>query len=99
MPLDLADDGRRRVRGELHPALGIEAVNGLDKPDRRDLGQVVERLATVAEAAGQVLHQRQVHPDELVTDLRPFGSAVGHRDQLGEQFAGTCPVVGFVRVA
>src|SRR4051794_41462398 len=52
VPLDLTDDRRRRVRRELDAALEVEAVHGLDQADRRDLDQVVERLAAVAETAG-----------------------------------------------
>src|SRR6267378_4990544 len=34
MPLELADDGRRRIGGELETAVGIEAVDCLDQADR-----------------------------------------------------------------
>src|SRR5260370_29761661 len=59
MPLDLPDDGRRGVGGELDAAAEIEPVDGLDQPDRGHLGQVVEPLAPVPEPARQVLDERQ----------------------------------------
>src|SRR5260370_27429817 len=59
MPLDLPDDGRRGVGGELDAPAEIEPVDGLDQPDRGHLGQVVEPLAAVPEPARQVLDQRQ----------------------------------------
>ncbi len=64
--LDLADDRGRRVGGELHAAIGVEAVDGLDEPDRADLDEVLEGLAAVAEAAGAVLDQRQVQVHQRV---------------------------------
>src|SRR3954468_16619317 len=63
MPLDLADDRRSGVGRELDTAFEVEPVDRLDQTDRGDLNQVVERLAAVAEAARQVLDQRQVHLD------------------------------------
>ena len=43
--LDLADDGRHRVRGELHLALGVEALDREQQADRADLDEVLLRLA------------------------------------------------------
>ena len=64
--LDLADDRRGGVRRELDAAVGVEAVDRLDQPDRADLDEVLERLAAVAEAAGAVLDQRQVQVHQRV---------------------------------
>jgi hypothetical protein len=69
VPLDLSDDRRGGVRGELHPALGLEAVDGLDQADRADLDQVVQWFASVAIAPGQVVHERQMQLDELVAQV------------------------------
>ena len=66
--LDLADDRRRRVRRELDAARRLEAVDGLDQPDRADLDQVLERLAAVAEASRAVLDQRQVQVHQRVAE-------------------------------
>jgi len=40
MPLDLTDDVRRRVGGQLDTALQVEAVDRLDEADRADLNEV-----------------------------------------------------------
>ena len=77
VPLDLADDRRGRVGRELDPALEVEPVDRLDQPDRRHLDQVVERLAAVAEPAGEVLDQRQVHLDQLVAGPWPWPGRPG----------------------
>src|SRR3954471_3353280 len=50
--LELADDRRDRVRGELAAALGVEALDGAQQADARDLDEVVERLGAAAVAAG-----------------------------------------------
>lgn len=92
VPFDLADDGRRGVGGELDPALVVEAVHRLDQADGGDLGQVVQRLAPVAEPPGQVLDQRDVHPHQLVAQLDALRGAVGQRGQPDEQRAGRLPV-------
>jgi hypothetical protein len=97
VPLDLADDRRRRVRGELHTAVRVEAVDRLDQPDRGDLGEVVERLAAVAEAACEMLHERQVHADQLIAQLRVLGAAIVQRAQFEEHLARPAAVRGAVR--
>ena len=63
--LDLAQDGRGGIRGELHPSAEIEAIDGLDEPDGADLDEVLHRLAARSEATGQALDQRKVAGDEL----------------------------------
>ena len=57
VPLQLADNRRRGIGGELDLAAGVEAVDGLDEADRADLDEVVDRLAAVTEPAREVLHQ------------------------------------------
>ena len=59
---DLAHDGRRGVAGELAAARRVVAVDGVDQADHGDLGQVVDRLAAVAEAPGQPLGERRCCP-------------------------------------
>jgi hypothetical protein len=51
--LDLADDVRRGVGGERDLARELEAVDRLDQPDRANLLDVLERLATAGVAAGE----------------------------------------------
>lgn len=94
--LDLAHDRGSRVGRELHPAVRVETVDRLDQADGGDLGEVVQRLAAVAEAAREVLDERQVHADQLVAQLRVLRAAVLQRAQLDEQ--GACPaaVMGVV---
>ena len=73
VPLDLADDRRGRVGGELDAALDVEAVDRLDQADGADLDEVVERLAPAGEPPGEVLDERQVEADQLLAGL------TGHR--------------------
>ncbi len=96
VPLDLADDRRGGVRGELHAPVRVEAVHGLDQPDGGDLGQVVQRLAAVAEAARQVLDERQMHPHQAVAQLRVLRGAVLERAQFEEEGARPAAVVRVV---
>src|SRR5204862_20527 len=81
--LDLADDVRRRVGGQLDAAVHVEAVDRLDQPDRADLDEVFELLAAVGVASGQRAHERHVLLDQLLagdqvapppsTDRNAFG--------------------------
>src|SRR5436190_6480024 len=64
--LDLADDVRRRVRGQLDAAVDVEAVDRLDQPDRPDLDEVVELFAPVRVAPGERPDERHVLLDQLV---------------------------------
>src|SRR4051794_21283656 len=64
--LQLADDGRDRVRGELATALGVEALDRAQQADARDLDEVVERLGAAAVAARQAAGERHEALDELV---------------------------------
>ncbi|GAA3045604.1 hypothetical protein GCM10020000_26670 [Streptomyces olivoverticillatus] len=94
VPFDLADDRGRGVGGELHAAVRVEPVHRLDQADGGHLGQVVERLAAVAEPPRQVLHQRQVHPHQVIAQLGPLRRAVRQAPQLDEEQPGTAAVVG-----
>ena len=47
VPLDLPDDVRGRVGGELDAAVDVEAVDRLDQADRAHLDEVLELLAAV----------------------------------------------------
>ena len=50
---ELPEDRGRRIRGELHTAGWIEAIDGLEQTDGRDLDKVVNGLAAIGEPAGQ----------------------------------------------
>jgi hypothetical protein len=69
VPLELADDRRSGVGRELDLTLDIEAIDSLDEAYRADLYEVVDRLSAIAESARKVLHEVQVHGDELVSRL------------------------------
>src|ERR1700716_4095900 len=60
----LAHDGRRRKAAELVLAIGVEAFDRLDEAKEADLHDILERLTTVGEAAGDELHQLGVELDE-----------------------------------
>src|SRR5436190_11899340 len=64
--LDLADDVRRRVGGQLDAAVEIEAVDRLDQADGADLHQVLELLAAVRITPGEGAHERHVLLDQLL---------------------------------
>ena len=70
VPLQLAENRRRRVGGEPQAAVGIEAVDGLDEAEHGDLDQVVGRLAAVGEAVGQAVGQAAVRLDKLLGECR-----------------------------
>src|SRR6266516_1546259 len=69
VPLDLADDVRRRVRRQLDAAVDVEAVDRLDQPDRPDLDEVLELLAAVRVAACERAYERHVLLDQLLARL------------------------------
>jgi hypothetical protein len=56
--LDLADDVRRRVGGQLDAAIDVEAVDRLDQPDATDLDKVFELLAAVRVTARKRADER-----------------------------------------
>ena len=64
--LELAEHGRHRVGGERGLARGVEAVDRLDQPERRDLHEVVERLVGAPVAARHPARERQQPLDELL---------------------------------
>src|SRR5512143_2255478 len=69
MPLDLADDVRRRIGGQLDAALDVEAVDRLDQADGADLDEVLELLAAVGVAPGEGTDEGHVLLDELLPSL------------------------------
>jgi hypothetical protein len=66
VPPDLAGDRRDREGQEVDPAARVEPVDRADQADRAGLFEVLERLTTTTEAAGDVLHHGQVAGDDLV---------------------------------
>src|SRR5439155_3305960 len=64
MALELAEDRRDGVAGEGDVAFGVEAVDRLDEPERRDLEEVLERLLRALVAARELARQRQEALDE-----------------------------------
>src|SRR5947208_4871913 len=64
MALELAQDRRDGVAGEGDVAIGVEAVDRLDEPERRDLEEVLERLLGALVAARELARQRQEALDE-----------------------------------
>src|SRR5215216_6835210 len=83
MAPDLTHDGGHRVRGELSAALEVEAVDGVDEPDRAGLEQVVVVLAALV-AMGEGLDERQVHLDQLLARTDIAVLAVG-AEQAGRR--------------
>ena len=76
VPLQLSDDRRRRERRELQAAFGLEALDGLQQTDERDLAQIVERLAAMLEPSREELGEPHVGFDELVAQIAVVGAAV-----------------------
>ena len=64
--LELAEHRRHRVGGERRLARGVEAVDRLDQPERRDLDQIVERLVGAPVAARHPAREREQARDELL---------------------------------
>jgi hypothetical protein len=62
--LDLARDGWACKRGELDAALRLEAIDGLDQPDRPDLHQVVELRSVANEVSRDGTNQREIVEDQ-----------------------------------
>ena len=93
--LDLAQDGRHREAREGEPAVEVEAVDGVDEAQARDLEEVIEGLLGALVAACQLARQRQEALDEhlaidriaLVQVAREqcailLGAAIAHADSL-----------------
>ena len=62
------------MASESSAAVGIEAVDGLDEPERGDLDEIVDRLAGVAEAEGQAAGQRHEPLREVRAQARVTGA-------------------------
>src|SRR4051812_25480587 len=112
--LDLAHHGRYRVRGERHPAAGLEPVYGLHEAETRDLQQVLEGLASAQVAPGHLMRERKGPLDQLVANgfvaaraqtpesLELFGMAARARSSYvshGEHRSFAFGLVAMVRVA
>jgi hypothetical protein len=96
VPLELADDHRDGVAGERGAAGRVVAVDGLDQAEVGDLDEVVELLAAVAEAAGQVLGERDVQLDEPLPG-RGRGRLPAGRSASSDSSALACASVARVR--
>ena len=66
MSLDLTDDRGGGVGRELDLTREVKAVDGFDQTDRADLNEVLQRFPATAEATREVVHEGEVHRDELV---------------------------------
>ena len=64
--LELAEDRRDGERRERRLALGVEAIDRLEQPERRDLDQVVELLAAALVAPCELACERQEALHELL---------------------------------
>src|SRR2546430_5343335 len=64
--LDLTEDRRHRVRGQLDAAVRVEAVDRVDEADRADLDEVVEHLAAADVAKGERPDERHQILDQLI---------------------------------
>src|SRR5690606_38602340 len=88
VPANLADDRGSRVACELAPARRVVAIDRVDEADHGHLGEVVNRLATVPEPAGQTRRERDVVLDDLIAQPRPYGRIPGRRggrEQCGDR--------------
>ena len=101
--LDLAQDGRHREAREGEPAVEVEAVDGVDEAQARDLEEVIEGLLGALVAACQLARQRQEALDEhlaidrvaLIEVAREqrailLGAAIAHADSPGGVPTGSC---------
>src|SRR5581483_1542263 len=66
VPLDLADDVRRRVRRQLDAPVEVEAVDRLDQADRADLDEILELLAAIRVPPRERANERHVLLDQLL---------------------------------
>ena len=91
VPLDLADDGRGRVRRELHAAVGVEAVDALISPIVPTWSRSSKGSPRLQEPAREVLDERQVQAHQLVAVVAALrlGGVLGAelREQLGAPLA------------
>ena len=68
MALELTDDRRERERRERQPALRLEAIDGLQQPDCRDLFEIVGLVAGAV-----ALRQHPRKREETLHQSRPRG--------------------------
>lgn len=95
--LDLAADVGEGEGGELDLPVGVEAVDGLDQPDRAHLDDVLDVDAasgTAAESPGGEVHQGDVHLDEGVPGVLVLAGSLFQRPQPDQEQAGKLPGVG-----
>ena len=88
MPLDLTDDRRYRVGGQLDTAVELEPVDGLDQADGADLNQVVELLAASRIAARERTHEGQMELDEPLTRSGVAVPVVGAQEGMHVRVTG-----------
>jgi hypothetical protein len=62
--LDLTGDGWACKRGEVDATLRLEAIDGVDQPDRSDLHQVVELRPVAYEVSRDGTNEREVVEDQ-----------------------------------
>ena len=74
MSLEFTQDRRRRERRELQIPLRLEAFDGLEESDQRDLAQIVEGFSPVEETSSEVLGKPDVCLDKLVADATVAGA-------------------------
>jgi len=100
--LDLAEDGGDGVAGERDLAVEVEAVDGLDQPERGDLHEVVERLLRALVTTGQLAGEREEALDEhlAVDGVAPVQVALEERPVLlsavrrARRLVGRCLIGG-----
>jgi hypothetical protein len=68
--LELSDDGRSGKARELLASTWLEPLDRVQEPYRRDLDQVVERLAAVDVAECELASEREKAPDQLLAGAR-----------------------------
>jgi hypothetical protein len=96
--LDLAADRGDGEGQEVHTPAGVEAVDGVDQPERGDLLEVLGVLPAVAVLAGDVAGDRQVTGDQLAAQGLPPGVVGGQPVALAEQRGEVLVAVGGSRV-
>ena len=82
MTLDRAGDSRDGIGAERGATLDVEAVDGLEEREGRDLFEILERLAAAVIAAGQAAGEREVALDELLAEMGIAGSPIGAEQPL-----------------
>jgi hypothetical protein len=95
--LELAGDGRHSEGGERASAAGVVALDGVQKPDRGDLGEVLAVTAAVRVAAREMVRQRQEPLHQRVTRREIAGLAIALK-QTAVLLDATTPCVRCARV-